>query len=87
MIMSADILDRVLDPLSQCLTTDVAQRIAALRASDEVQQRIDELADKSSAGTLSGQERTEYETWVRVINFLSVLQAKARLVATSGSSH
>ncbi len=87
MSTSSEILDQVFDPLTQCLTVDVARRIAAMRATPTVQLRIDELADKSSAGTLSNQERAEYETWVRVINFLGVLQAKARIVASSGSSH
>ena len=64
--------------LMSALAPEVARRLAALRASPEVQRRIDELADKSSEGTLSADERAEYETWVRAINFLGVLQAKAR---------
>jgi hypothetical protein len=77
------VLDQVFEPVTQCLTPDVARQIAALRASDSIQQRIDDLADKSSAGTLPVDERAEYETWVRAINFLGVLQAKARDVVAS----
>ena len=83
---STAVLEQVFEPVSRCLTPEVARRIAALRAPDAVQQRLDELAEKSSEGTLSGEERSEYETWVRAINFLGVLQAKARqVVAADGS--
>lgn len=76
------VLDEVFDPLARCLTPEVARRIVALRASEDVQRRMNELADKSSAGTLSPQERAEYEAWVRAVNLLGVLQAKARKVVT-----
>lgn len=49
----------------------------------EVQSRLDELAGKSCDGTLSSDERTEYETWVRAIYFIGVLQAKARKIVVS----
>jgi hypothetical protein len=80
------VLDQVFDPIGDCLTPDVARRIAALRASPEVQQRLDEFADKSGEGTLSAEERSEYESWVRTINFLGVLQAKARKVVAASES-
>lgn len=80
---STAVLNQVFEPVTQCLTPEVARRIAALRASAEMQYRIDELAEKSSEGTLSADEHAEYETWVRAINFLGVLQAKARKVVSS----
>lgn len=82
-LTGAAVLNQVFDPLTQCLTPEVAQRIVALRASSQVQRRIDELADKSSEGTLSAEERAEYETWVRALNFIGVLQAKTRQVVLS----
>jgi len=80
------VLDQVFEPVTQCLTPEVARRIAALRASPEVQERLDELADKSSEGTLTAEERADYEAWVRTINFLSVLQAKARKIVAVNES-
>ncbi len=74
------VVDELFDPVSRCLTPDVARRIAELRATPNVQHRMDELAEKSSAGTLTPDERTELEARVRTINFISVLQAKARAV-------
>jgi hypothetical protein len=71
-------LDRLLDPLGRCLTPEVARAVIALRADEETQARIDELADKCTEGTLSPAERAEYEAYVAAIDFLTVLQAKAR---------
>lgn len=74
------VLDRILDPVSRCLTPDAAAHLVALRADPTAQARIDELADKSTAGTLTTDERGEYETYVRAIDFVSILQAKARAI-------
>ncbi len=49
-----------------------------MRASPTAQARIDELAAKSTAGTLTRDEQTEYETYVSAGNFIAVLQSKAR---------
>jgi hypothetical protein len=75
-----DVLDRMLDPVRTCLTPEVASRIAALRADPVVQQRLDELAAKNSAATISEAERSELEAYVGVGALISVLQAKARTV-------
>lgn len=71
-------LDRVFAPVSRCLTPAVARRINALRADPQLAARIQELADKANEGQLSPKERTEYESYVRAIDLISILQAKAR---------
>jgi hypothetical protein len=63
-----DTLDRLLDPVRDCLTPEVAARIAALRADTATQERLDELAGKNAAGQLSAEERAEYEAYVRAGN-------------------
>jgi hypothetical protein len=75
---NAAVLDSLFDPVTECFTPEVARRIASLRASPEAQARLDELADKCSEGTLTAEERGVYEAAVRAVNFISVLQAKAR---------
>ena len=75
---SIDALDRLLEPVGRCLTPEVARKIVELRADPELQAHIDELADKSTEGRLSEEERAQYETIVRAIDFIAVLQAKAR---------
>jgi len=72
------ILDRLLTPVGDCLTPDVARHLVDLHADAEVQARLEALADKSTEGQLSADERAEYETAVAAIEFISVLQAQAR---------
>ena len=71
-------LDRMLEPVSRCLTPEVADRLVQLQADPELQARIDELADKCTEGDLTDEERGEYETYVRAGNVIAILQAKAR---------
>jgi hypothetical protein len=73
-----DVLDHLLDSFSACLTPAAARRIAAFRADAVTQARIGELAEKCNEGELTPVERREYEAYVRAIDFISILQAKAR---------
>jgi hypothetical protein len=81
------VLDKLFDPVEKCLTPEVAKRLVGVRAPADVQQRLDELADKCSAGTLRPDEQSEYETYVRTINFIGVLQSKARALLASNAAH
>jgi hypothetical protein len=74
------VLDKLLKPVGQSLTPDVARALIGIRADEDTQARIDELADKSTEGTLSSAERSEYEAYVAAIELVSILQAKARRV-------
>ena len=75
---TATYLDRMLEPVSDCLTPEVARRLAQMRADPELQARIDDLADRCTEGTLTAEEKLEYETYVRAGNLIAILQAKAR---------
>ena len=70
----------MVDPIGRVLTPEAANDILNVCADDETQQRIDELADKCNEGTLTADERTEYQEFVSMFNILTVLQAKARNV-------
>ncbi len=70
----------MVDPIGRVLTPDAAREILGVRADDETQRRIDELADKCNEGTLTAEERSEYQEFVSLFNILSVLQARARSV-------
>ena len=78
--MAAEVLQELFDPLGECLTPEVARKLAAFRVSPKVQARIDELAEKCSDGTLTPEERSLYESYLRAINFMGMLQAKARRI-------
>jgi hypothetical protein len=72
------LLDRLLDPVTQALSPEAARRLVDLRADDVAQERIDLLADKCTEGTLSPDERAEYESLVHAANLIAILQSKAR---------
>lgn len=83
--IEATIIDRLLEPVGQCLTPEVARRIANLRADPALQTRVDELADKANRGTLTDDERCEYGQYVSFSQFVTLLQIKARGVLDSSS--
>jgi hypothetical protein len=85
--IDTDAVDRVLDPLVQCFTPDVARRIADLRADSKLQHHIDELAAKANEGRLSDAERREYAGYVEALDIIGILQAKARSVLTPSDSN
>jgi hypothetical protein len=70
--------DRILDPVTECLTPEVARRLAALCANPQTQARLDELAAKANEGQLTPAEDAEYKQSIDAIDMLSILQAKAR---------
>jgi len=72
------VLDRLLDALARILTPEVAHRLVRLRFDHKAQARIDKLARKCNEGKLTEAERSEYETYVYAIDFIAILQAKAR---------
>jgi hypothetical protein len=74
------VLDRLLDPVGRCLTPEVAGRLVALRADPAVQERLEHLAARNTEGDLTAEERSEYDTYVRALEFIAILQAKARAV-------
>ena len=80
------VLNELLEPLSNCLTPEVARRVVALRASAAAQRRVDELAEKCNDGELSAEERAEYEAYVMAGNLIAVIQAKARRLLAGQSA-
>jgi hypothetical protein len=71
-------LDRLLEPFTDCLTPEVAAKVADLRADDATQERIDYLADRANDGLLTVEERDEYVGYLHAIDVIAVIQAKAR---------
>ena len=62
--MSTTVLDRFLDPVTDCLTPAVAERIVGVRVDPQTQTRLDELAEKANLGQLTEEEREEYTEYV-----------------------
>ena len=71
-------LAKILDPVAQCFTLEVAQRVAELRADPVVQTRIDALAEKCNEGTITPEEMAEHDAYIQAMDVVAVLQKKAR---------
>ena len=71
-------LDQLLDPLAECITPEVARRIAELQTSSTTMARLEYLRLKANEGALSPEELSEYEELVDGIDLLSILKAKSR---------
>jgi hypothetical protein len=72
------VLDKLLEPLARSLTPAAARKLIAFRADPHTEARIAELAEKCNEGQLTRGERAEYESYVRAIDLISMLQSKAR---------
>jgi len=76
--LDAPVLDRLFDAVGRILTPEVARKLVKLRFDSKTQAHIDKLARKCNEGELSDKELREYETYVHTIEFIAILQAKAR---------
>jgi hypothetical protein len=79
-------LDRYLDPVTDVPTPQVAQRILDLEPEADVVCRVEELGEKSDAGTLTEEEREEYRALADAGTLVALLKAKARRVLTRQSN-
>ena len=70
-------LGRVIAPIGRCLTPAAAKEILSLRADAPASRRLEELAAKCNQGTLTPEERAEYQLFVEVGDLVALLQAKA----------
>lgn len=71
-------LDRLLDPVTEAFTPELARRIVELRADAETQARIETLRTKANDGTLTSEEDAEYKDFVEALDIVSIFQSKAR---------
>jgi hypothetical protein len=78
-VTEADILDQVVESGESGISPEVARAILGLKFNPQAVQRMNELAEKNRQGTLTADERAVLEKYLRVGNFLNLLQAKARL--------
>ena len=79
-ITQPSILGRMLRSMTLSLRKEVLDAVAALRPSDEDEQRYHELADKNAEGVITPDERSELEGIVSGNTLLSVLRNEARVV-------
>ncbi len=70
--------ERGVGPLLRLVLLDKADAVLSFRPEAALSERIEELAAKSTEGELSGEERAEYEGYVRANNFIAILRREAR---------
>jgi lactoylglutathione lyase len=72
------VLEQVFDSLADRITPEIALRIEKIHLGPHAQERINELAVKANSGTLTAEERTQYEDFIEAIDLLGIFKAKAR---------
>jgi hypothetical protein len=75
---TANYLDRLLELITEALTSEIARKIVELRAEPELQAHVDQLADKANQGTLTPDEVHEYKSYIEAADIIGIIQAKAR---------
>ena len=90
-LTEADILSDEVAALSvQCdeptLSQEFARAVLAVRFNDHATNRIREFLQKKNAGTITPAEESDLHKYLRVGQFLDLMQAKARLSLKSPAS-
>ena len=78
-LTEADILTEVVEPNRPTLSPQLAEELLSLHFNDQATERIRELLQKNNAGTITTAEKSTLEKFLRVGEFLDLMQAKARL--------
>ena len=68
---------RIVDPETGDLTREAAQTFLQFDFNSADRRRMEDLAQKASAGALTPAERRDAETYNRVAHLLALLQSKA----------
>ncbi len=80
---SIDMTDRFLAVDAERFTTPMANALLNFTVTDEIKQRVEELAEKTNFGTITDEEHAEYLRIIEMSEVMSLFQAKAkRFLAT-----
>jgi hypothetical protein len=77
--------DRGVRPVLEIVLPEKAEAIIGFRADPELIARIEELAEKSTEGELTDDERSEYAGYVRANKFVAILKRQAQQLSNSQS--
>lgn len=78
-VTPAQILGELVEPPGRARTPSSARESLTVRASDAAQQRVSDLAERCNCGTLTPEDRSEYQLFVEVGDVVALLQTRARL--------
>ena len=75
----------MLQPVTEAMSPEFANKLISLRADAELLSHIDQLRAKANQGTMTAEEEAEYREFVEAVDVISILQAKARRVLAKPS--
>ena len=84
-ISEADILEDIVEMGRPGLTPEVARFFIKLGFSRKAAQQIRRLLQKNNRGAIDAQDRLLLERYLRVGQFLDILQAKAQLTLSQSA--
>jgi hypothetical protein len=61
------------------VSAEVARYLLSLEFGEADRERLNELADRSETGSLTAEERAEFDGYLHIGNLLAVMQSKARM--------
>ena len=73
-----NIVERFLRPVTEPLTPESDRKLAELQTGPAAQIYIDNLAEKSSRGTIKPEDDTEYKALIDAADLIGILKLKAR---------
>jgi hypothetical protein len=84
--INASAFNRGVAPVVRFLTEDQARELVSYRGAPELQERIQELAERCNDGDLTPDDRAEYEAYIQANKFVAILQARARTLLSKSDS-
>jgi hypothetical protein len=78
-VTEADILAEIIAPDKPGLDPDAARAILRLQFNNHARERIRQVLDANNRGKISDAEHAELQKYLRVGQFIDLMQAKARL--------
>ncbi|MBC7851835.1 MAG: hypothetical protein IAF94_00220 [Pirellulaceae bacterium] len=79
-VIANDAFDRVVEPVFRMLSQEQLRELTKVVPDPSLENRVEELAGKCNEGTLTPEERTEYEAYVRANKFVALMQGQARKI-------
>ena len=86
MASRTSILEHVIEPERPGLAQDLARYVLSLGFPPSDQARYGELAERAQEGALTPDEKAELDDFLSVNDFLTIVQAKARISLANGSA-
>jgi hypothetical protein len=69
---------RLIQTPKEPISSEAARYLLSIRFGDADRRRMEELADRSGADTLTPEEAAEFDSYLHVANLLTVMHAEAR---------